>query len=188
MALKFIIFILLFIPRFDFSPSELVFPNAVEKRINKRLDKFFEKEGYNKTPFQPSDSISLKSNSYFYKVENASQTKKATLVIIIANGCRIGGCDVELEEGDEFEQFFTYTLFNEEGNLIDIRILDYPSEYGYEVTSRWWLRQFSKNWGQYFEYSKNIDAISGATVSVKSMIREMNLLQEVIKEDLILSE
>ncbi|NOR87463.1 MAG: FMN-binding protein [Bacteroidales bacterium] len=182
MTLKLIIFTLLLFPTFDYSSSDLTFPNNVEKRINKRLDKFFDKDGYNKKTFQPNDSLSLKSNSYFYKVENASHTKKALMVITIANGCRIGGCDVELEEGDEFEQFFLYTLFNEEGELIDIKILDYQSEYGYEVTSKWWLKQFTKKWGQYFEYSKNIDAVSGATVSVKSMIREMNLLQEVMKQ------
>ena len=98
------------------------------------------------------------------------------------NGEIFSEATIKVEEGDEFEQFFLYTLFNEEGELIDIKILDYQSEYGYEVTSKWWLKQFTKKWGQHFEYSKNIDAISGATVSVKSMIREMNMLQEVMKK------
>jgi len=178
--IKVLAFILLFLPIIDFSSHQISFPRIVEKRVAKRLDKFFEKEEYIKTPYHIPDSLAEKSNSYYYLVKSKQGNKVVIMVITIANGCRVGGCDVEHKEDEEFEQFYLYSLFTLTGELIDIKILDYQGEYGYEVTSKWWLRQFKKNWSQHFEYGKNIDAISGATISVKSMIREMTMLQEII--------
>jgi len=186
MILKFITLLLLFVPMMDLSSFETTFPRVVEKRINKRLDKYFEHQDYHKQEFRIEDSLSDKSNSYFYKVTSQDKSKNAIMVMTIANGCRIGGCDVEHEESEEFEQFYLFSLFDESGRLIELRILDYQSEYGYQVTSKWWLKLFIKNWKQSFYYGKNIDAISGATVSVKSMIREMNLLQKIISQYAIL--
>ena len=74
-----------------------------------------------------------------------------------------------------------YSLYNNQAELIEVRILDYPSEHGYEINSRWWLKQFVKNQSdERYSYTKNIDGISGATISIKSMIKEMNFLKKVI--------
>jgi len=64
--------------------------------------------------------------------------------------------------------------------LIDLKILDYQSDHGYEITSNWWLKQFVKQQRDNYEYAKNIDAISGATVSVRSLIKEMNVNKSVL--------
>jgi len=171
-------------PSFELESFEPNFSKRIEKRIYKKLSKYFKHEEFYKKPFSVHDSLSNKSNSYFYFVENKKQTKKAILVITIANGCRVGGCDVEHQEGEEFEQFYLYTLYNDYGELVDIRILDYQSEHGYQISSAWWLKQFVNNWDKKFIYGKNIDAISGATISVKSTIRELSLLQKIINNQL----
>lgn len=187
MILKLFIFTILLIPGLNFSTADLGFPDNIEKRINKKLDKFFDDAEYEKEAFQIHDSISQKTNSYFYRLLNEKGNKEAIMVITIANACRIGGCDVEHEEGDEFEQFYLFSIYNNNGELLDIKILDYQAEHGYEVTSKWWLKQFKKSWGEQFEYNKNVDGISGATVSVKSMIREMNNLQEILRTQVLSS-
>ena len=51
------------------------------------------------------------------------------------------------------------------------KILIYREDYGGEIASKRWLRQFTaKSWTDKFIYSKDVSAISGATISVKSMI------------------
>lgn len=187
MLLKFILFIILFIPGINFSNVEISFPNNVEKRIHKKLNKFFDDSEYEKNVLHIHDSITSKTNSYFYELTSKKDDEKAIMIITIANACRIGGCDVEHEDGDEFEQFYLYSIYNNNGELLDIKILDYQAEHGYEVTSKWWLKQFKKSWGEHFEYNKNVDGISGATVSVKSMIREMNNLQEILRTQVLSS-
>ena len=62
-------------------------------------------------------------------------------------------------------------------------MIDYNSEYGYEITSRGWLKQFIKTHDLPYVYGENIDAISGATKSGKSIVREINEVSRTLFED-----
>lgn len=178
MIYKILIFITLFTPLTDSFRAGVSFSKPVEKRLHKSLDQYFEKEDYHKTELLVEDSVLNETNSFFYHVENISKTQDAYMVITIANGCKLGGCDVEHGQDEEFEQFYVLSIYSEDSKLQSLKIIDYPSEHGYEVTSKWWLKQFIKHQGDRYEYSKNIDAISGATISVKSMIREVSYIQK----------
>mgnify|MGYP000338701809 FL=1 len=58
----------------------------------------------------------------------------------------------------------------------------YREEYGGEIGSTRWLRQFiGKTIQDNLEYKNNIDAISGATISVRSMINATNNVLKTIK-------
>lgn len=180
MIYKVLILISLLTPFTDSFRSGVRFSNGVDKRIERNLDKFFDKEEHIRQFIQVPDTILSKTNSYFFNIQNQSKTKKAYMVITIANGCRIGGCDVEHELEEEFEQFCIFSIFNPDGELMELKIIEYQSEHGYEVTSKWWLKLFVKYQEEDYQYSKNIDAISGATISVKSMIREMTYLKSIM--------
>jgi len=178
MIYKLLIFITLLTPFTNSFRQGVSFSKAIEKRLDKNLDRFFDKEAYHRQEIRLHDSILNGTNSFIYFVENNSKSKNAYLVVTIANGCKIGGCDVEHEQDEEFEQFYIYSLFNSKAELLEVKIIDYPSEHGYEVTSKWWLKRFVKYQHESYSYGKNIDAISGATISVKSMIREISYLQK----------
>lgn len=162
--------------------ADVSLPKVVEKRFQRSIQKLFDGEEYTKTPIVLTDSIAAISNSYFYALENPDKTKKYIVGLTIANGCKIGGCNINAEKMDEFEVFYLYSLYNRQGHLIDLKILDYQSDHGYEITSKWWLKQFVKHQESVYEYSKNIDAISGATTSVRSTIKEMNRNKQIISE------
>lgn len=178
MFYKILIFITLLTPLSDSFRSGVTLSKTAEKRSQKSLSQHFNKEDFSKIEIHVQDSILSKTNSYFYFVENSSKSTGAYMVITIANGCRLGGCDVEHGMDEEFEQFYVYSLFDSNADLIDLKIIDYPSEHGYEITSKWWLKLFIKQQKETYEYGKSIDAISGATISVKSMIREMTYLKK----------
>ena len=58
----------------------------------------------------------------------------------------------------------------------------YREEYGGEIGSRRWLKQFiGKTQNDQFRYGDNIDAIAGATISVRSMTNAMNDLMQSLK-------
>ena len=62
------------------------------------------------------------------------------------------------------------------------KILTYREDYGGEIASKRWLRQFiGKSWTDKFIYSKDVSAISGATISVKSMINAVESFMSSIK-------
>lgn len=78
-------------------------------------------------------------------------------------------------------EFDYMVVFNPSVEIIHAKVLIYREEYGGEIGSKRWLRQFFGKGGQdRVSPEFNIDAISGATISVRSMTLAMdNLLQAI---------
>ena len=73
-------------------------------------------------------------------------------------------------------------LINSELSVVKIKVLIYREEYGGEIGSKRWLKQFiGKTQNDEFRYGDNIDAIAGATISVRSMTNAMNDLMQSLK-------
>ena len=75
-------------------------------------------------------------------------------------------------------KYFDYlVLFDKEIVIKSIKILIYREDYGGEIGSKRWLKQFiGKSLYDKFVYRKNIAAISGATISVNSITDAINEL------------
>lgn len=83
-------------------------------------------------------------------------------------------------------EFDYMVVFNPSLEIVQSKVLIYREEYGGEIGSKRWLKQFfGKSAGERVCPKTNIDAISGATISVRSMTYAMdNLLQTIgILED-----
>lgn len=75
------------------------------------------------------------------------------------------------------DTFDYLVVFDSEFIIKNIKVLVYREDYGGEIGSKRWLRQFvGKDPEASFEYGQNIAAISGATISVQSMTRAVNSL------------
>jgi len=82
--------------------------------------------------------------------------------------------------------YFDYmVIFDEELIIKKVIVLVYRSTYGGEIMSRSWLKQFiGKCKGEAMEIDKDIDSISGATLSAPSIaegIKDLSLLIVEIK-------
>ena len=79
-------------------------------------------------------------------------------------------------------EFDYLILLDVTGTIKKSKVLIYREEYGGEIGSTRWLRQFiGKKSGDNLEYKNNIDAISGATISVRSMINATNDVLKTVK-------
>lgn len=66
--------------------------------------------------------------------------------------------------------------------ILHTKVLIYREDYGGEIGSKRWLKQFiGKTKNDEFRYGDNIDAISGATISVRSMTKAMDDLMKSLK-------
>jgi Na+-translocating ferredoxin:NAD+ oxidoreductase RnfG subunit len=78
-------------------------------------------------------------------------------------------------------------LFSPSGKIIRVDVVRYREPYGGAIRSRNWLDQFiSKSGIDYFRVDKEIDSISGATISVNSVTRgihKLSILFESIISD-----
>ena len=73
------------------------------------------------------------------------------------------------------------TVFNIDHSIMKVVVLDYQSDHGYEICSKNWLKQFIGEENRTLVYDKNVDAISGATVSVNGIIDDMNALIKYVE-------
>lgn len=108
--------------------------------------------------------------------------------------CRMGGCGMYEGQGistadENFEYFDYYIIFNQSLEVEKIRVYNYQATHGHEVSGRGWLKQFIGYEGdEKLEYGKNIDSISGATISanaitynVQESSRYLHLLKPILE-------
>ncbi len=108
------------------------------------------------------------SGKEYYMFESAEGKESATVVFSSAKG--------------RYEFFDYMVIINQNTEIVDIKILKYRSEYGYEITNKSWLRQFYNKQGVSFEYRKNIDTLSGATFSAQSLVNDINKILDKLKK------
>ncbi|MBL4939744.1 MAG: FMN-binding protein [Lutibacter sp.] len=79
------------------------------------------------------------------------------------------------------DYFDFIVIFDEKLIVSKVKILIYREDHGGEVGSRRWLKQFKgKTTNDNLKYQKDIAAISGATLSARSMTNEVNKLLKTI--------
>ena len=78
--------------------------------------------------------------------------------------------------------YFDFIVIFDSNLLVSkVKVLVYREDHGGEVASKRWLKQFSgKSKTDNLQYQKDIAAISGATISAKSMTNEVNKLLKTI--------
>jgi hypothetical protein len=162
-----------------------LYPKHLNKKINKLVSKVFDKQdSLDLIPLDLPVEYLGYNHIELFSVSKDS-VKRGYITVTLANGCEEGGCpsidfDDESEFSDKYEQYYFATVFNKKGELLKVKVIEYDSQYGYEIMSRGWLKQFVKKQHSAFQYGKDIDAIAGATVSGESIVSEVNLLMKIM--------
>ena len=151
-------------------------PVHLTKKINKTLIRIFGKD------IQRSDEILIDSHNGNHHVFNLTQRDSLMGYAIASRalGCKIGGCSTDNKEGSSFEEFFYMTVFNTNCQIEKVKVIEYTSDHGYQIANRGWLKQFKHR--ENFTVGENIDAISGATISVNSIVNGVNSQKDIIRK------
>lgn len=142
-------------------------PKNLEKRINKEIISVFDIKYYDKELIVIEDEIENKlyvpfNNENFYKILEDNSTL----------GYYYYGTAPSKTD------FFDYVvIFDNEMIIKKIKVLSYREDYGGEISSKRWLKQFNDlSKEDRVVYQKDIKAISGATISARSMTISINNL------------
>ncbi|KAB7531318.1 FMN-binding protein [Flagellimonas olearia] len=146
-------------------------PKEVNKRVLKEVEKTFEVADFAMQPI----SISADVNAQL-----PTKISGENLYRITAGNSTLGYAFFD-QAPSKTANFDYLVLFDDAVKVINTKVLVYREEYGGEIGSKRWLKQFlGKTGGDRVSPESNIDAISGATISVNSMTRSMdNLLQTI---------
>ena len=147
-------------------------PKHLQKRVDKEIKNIFNTETFNLNPvlFTPEIVNQLPAkfddNNLFHIVTNDS----------LMGFAYIGKAR---SKADDFDYL---VLFDKDLIIIKSKVLIYREDYGGEIGSKRWLKQFvGKTYTDRFKYGENIAAISGATISVRAMTNAINNVLASIK-------
>ncbi len=157
------------------SSGELKLPSdKINKTIRKRLGDF------------SFDLISVDSESVIYPTLLyrivADNSTSGYVYVSRLNSCRAGGCDANpMMQNAEFEYFDYFFVTDSTGKIINVKIFNYQATHGHQVMSRGWLKQFIGFQGyQSLNYGTDIQAVSGATISAKAIIGDIQDAEKLI--------
>lgn len=156
---------------------------------HKKIDKFIKKT-YDIEEFSLKE---ISSNSTLNgKIFVVKSKHDSTSVVYIGrvNSCRADGCSIDNTSTNGSYEYFDYIVaYDRDKKIIAIKVLNYQATHGHEITAKSWLKQFiDKENQEAFRVNKNIDAISGATISVYAITNDVNMLNSFIRSTLIVPE
>ncbi len=121
----------------------------------------------------------------FFNVNSeADQTKIQHIYIGRVNSCRAGGCSIPNADIGETSEYFDYFIcFDKDCNVTMVKVFNYQASHGHEVTAKGWLKQFVGHQAdQNLEVGKDIDSISGATISVNGITKDINEKTKILTQ------
>jgi len=133
------------------------------KKFEKELSKFFD---VNDIILSEIGELSSGEELFFSVIEQ--KEKNGFAVLTSAEG--------------RFDHFDFMIVFNSELQIAHLKILNYRSQYGAEIRSKRWLKQFYKNQSSDFNYGSDIQAISGATLSAQSLTQKVNAIRNRLNQ------
>ena len=139
-------------------------PSRLEKKVKKEITKTFKVDNFQLIKVNVSKEVNLKLSKEFtnqlLKIEKNSQLIGYAYI------------DKAPSKTDEFDYLI---LLNKDLIVAKTKILIYREDYGGEIGSKRWLKQFiGKKSTDKLTYQENVMAISGATISAHAMTNAMN--------------
>jgi hypothetical protein len=120
----------------------------------------------------------------FFRLDDSLNSVKYVYVGRV-NSCRAEGCSAQAStlQGNATSEYFDYfILFDASFSVLRVEVYNYAATYGQQITARRWLRQFiGYNGTSELVAGKNVDAISGATISVRGITADIIARQALLK-------
>ncbi|PCE64280.1 FMN-binding protein [Sediminicola luteus] len=147
-------------------------PGKLGKKVNKELGKLYPGVTYNlagvEIPAALQADLPLTiSSTNFFAMSDQDQT---TGYVFLGKA------------PSKTADFDYMVVFDADLSIVHSKVLIYREEYGGEIGSKRWLKQFlGKTPADRLDADTNVDAISGATISVRSMTRSLDGLLQSVK-------
>lgn len=143
----------------------------LQKKVEKEFEKIFETTEVSMKPIHISDAV---NETLSTKITEDNFFK------LYKNNKLLGYAFID-KAPSKTAKFDYLVVFDTDLKVTHSKILIYREEYGGEIGSKRWLKQFlGKTIGDRVSLDDNIDGIAGATISVRSMTNSMDSLLQTI--------
>ncbi len=148
------------------------FPKNIQKKVDATIISTFNVEDFSLHLINiPSEIVKSLPSTF----------KNESLYKINTNDTLLGYAYVA-KAPSKTDEFDYLVLLDKNLIIVKSKVLIYREDYGGEIGSKRWLKQFiGKTKNDELKYGGNISAISGATISVRSMTSAINTLLSSIR-------
>jgi len=148
-------------------------PKGAIKKMDKTLANLWPEQTISKVPI----NLSLDSQKTLsFKLQNNS-------LYSILNNSKSEAYMYLSKSKSKISDFDYMVVFNPNLSILKVRVLVYREEYGGEIGSQRWLNQFiGKSKPSEMKFGDDIQNISGATISARSLTEDVRKLAKQIKE------
>lgn len=147
-------------------------PKHIKKKVDKEIEDVFQIKDF-QCHAKEIDSDIAKSLPAPFGPDNFFEIKNSEALLGYAYISKAPS------KTDEFDYLI---LLDNNLTIIKAKVLVYREDYGGEIGSTRWLKQFiGKTQNDELKYQDNVVAISGATISVRSMTTAVNDLLQSLK-------
>ncbi len=146
--------------------------NVNRKRLNKEIENRFHLSGYDLRKTELSKTAPGNNETgIFWNIESKNETigfvYTGRVFSCSKNGCTVGQSSMNGENAEFFDYFI---LFDKTKSVTSVVVYNYEATHGQEITAKGWLNQFAGfNGSRNLVVGKNIDSISGASISVNAI-------------------
>ena len=158
--------------------------NYSPKPLFKELSKYSKLESIELKEIPPNAAIH--NNGKFFKINNTIKDYPLSCIYIgrVVSGRSTGSSiDHNHSDSDQSEYFDYFILFDKSLSVALVKVFNYQASHGQEVTSSGWLRQFiGYNGARNMNVGKEVDAISGATISVNHLTDDIKHITAILKK------
>ena len=169
------IFLIVLVICSGFEANAKKYPKPIQKRIDKAI----------KNVFGSGDVDFLQCTINADKLQQFPDIEKVSVHSLKIKDNFIGYATFASSKGKN-DLFDYLVLFDESFTIKKVVILVYRSSYGGEIMAKYWLKQFEGKFnGEQMEFEKDIDSISGATISAPAItkgIKSVSLLMVQLRE------
>lgn len=145
---------------------------SIQKKVNKQIIDTYKIEEFSFTEFKIDSDLAKTLPSTF---------NENNLFKIESKDSLLGYAYISKAFG-KVDYFDFLVLLDKDLIILKTKILIYREDYGGEIGSKRWLKQFiGKTKNDELKYGDNIAGISGATISVQVMTNAMNNLLKSLK-------
>ncbi|WP_242086185.1 FMN-binding protein [Aestuariivivens sediminis] len=147
-------------------------PKHIKKKVEKEIKDTFEVDQFNVTSLPIPSEIA----------QDLPATFGADNLFKIEDNEKVLGYAYTAKAPSKTAEFDYLVLLDKDWIVLKAKVLIYREEYGGEIGSKRWLKQFiGKSQNDELAYGDNIVAIAGATISVRSMTTAMNNFLQSLK-------
>jgi Na+-translocating ferredoxin:NAD+ oxidoreductase RnfG subunit len=155
------------------------------KSMVKALEKFRQANELKELIVPDSIEDDLDGKGKFFRVAgNISEGEIQYIYVGRVNSCRSTGCAIGGNSGADVFEYFDYFVFYDKTCTVKlVKVFNYQATKGQEITARNWLKQFEGyNASGDLSVGKQIDGISGATISALAITNDIGLKSKWLKQ------